>query len=240
MNNNLITLEWDSSFFGFPVSQLKRDSIRVEDLRDIYCNTDARLIYYFTSQLISEEIFKNSYFSAKLVDTKIAIHKPLKIDARLHPKVEIYEDEKADERLLQLALTAGTHSRFFKDDNISHSKAKELYEIWIDKSVQRIMADIVLVYRENNKIIGFITINTKEDQPHVSLLAVDPLHEGKGVSFALMNSMEWILFQKGYKIVKSETQAQNKKALSIYRRQGVEFGEQHYIYHLWRNNSLDI
>ena len=102
------------------------------------------------------------------------------------------------------------------------------------------MADIVLVYRENDNIIGFITINTKGFQPHVSLLAVDPLHEGKGVSFALMNSMESILFEKGYKIVKSETQAQNKKALSIYRRQGVEFGEKHFIYHFWRNNQLSL
>ena len=118
MDDSLISLEWDSNFFGFPVSQLKRDSVRVEDLKDFYSNTDARLIYYFTSKLISDEVLNNNYFSTKLVDTKVAIFKPLKVDAKMHPKVEIYDDYIVDERLRNLALTAGTHSRFFKDDNI--------------------------------------------------------------------------------------------------------------------------
>jgi len=229
-------LEWDSDFFGFPVGKTNQEIKSESDFEKIYSKTDLNLIYYFTKEQLDEELLKNEYFNVILVDAKVSIEKRLNPNAKIHPKVEIYKEESVDPDLMQLALTAGLHSRFFKDENISYFKSKELYKIWIEKSVKRILADIVLVYRENNKIIGFMTILTKGVNPHVSLLAVDPLFEGRGVSFALMSSMEGILLSKGYEIVKSETQDQNKKAMLIYRRQGVEFKEKHFVYHLWRSN----
>ena len=229
-------LNWDSDFFGFPVGKLVQEINSENDLKKIFSETDLKLIYYITKKKLVEELKSNEFFDVILVDEKVSIQKTLNLDAKIHPKVEIYDEEEVDPDLMRLALTAGLHSRFFKDKNISHSKSKELYQVWIEKSVKRILADIVLVYRLDKRIIGFMTILTKGENPHVSLLAVDPEFEGRGVSFALMSSMEGILISKGYKIVKSETQDQNKKAMLIYRRQGVEFKEKHYVYHLWRNN----
>lgn len=229
-------LEWDSEFFGFPVGKLIQEIDSENDLKNFYSETDLKLIYYITKKELVEELRSNEFFDVILVDEKVSIQKTLNRDAKIHPKVEIYDEEEVDPDLMRLAFTAGLHSRFFKDKNISHGKAKELYQIWIEKSVKRILADIVLVYRLDKRIIGFMTILTESKNPHVSLLAVDPEFEGRGVSFALMSSMEGILISKGYEIVKSETQDQNKKAKLIYRRQGVEFKEKHYVYHLWRNN----
>ena len=236
MKDNLIFLEWDSEFFGFPVSKLKAEHIGVEDLKCIFLNSEARLIYFFTDNFLSEEVLNNNYFDVKLVDTKISIRKTLKLDAKLHPKVEIYESKEIEPELFQLAYRAGLHSRFFKDDFIPKSKYKELYELWLTKSIKRILADIVLVYRSNSKIVGFTTISTKEDEPHVTLLAVNPCFEGKWVSFALMSSIENVLLKKGFNSVWSETQEDNMKAISAYRRHGVEIGSMRYVYHLWRNN----
>ena len=240
MGLEIENLEWDSNFFGFPVGKIVQEIEFSNQLEQIYQKTDLNLVYYFTKVEMNEDLLKSRYFNIILVDAKVAIHKQLNKKATVHPKVEVYKEEEVDPELMRLALTAGLHSRFFKDKNISHSKSKELYEIWIAKSVKRILADIVLVYREKGKIIGFMTILTQGIQPHVSLLAVDPQFEGRGVSFALMNSMEGILLSKGFNVVKSETQDQNKKALSIYRRQGVEFGEKHFVYHFWRNKVSNL
>jgi len=228
-------LEWDSEFFGFPVGKMASDINSKIQLKKLYGESDLDLIYYTTEVELDQQLLKNSYFDIILVDAKIAIRKSINRDAKIHPKVEIYKEKGVDPELLQLALTAGVHSRFFRDKNIPQSKSNELYKIWIERSVERKLADLVIVYREGMKIVGFITIITTGKEAHVSLLAVDPEFEGRGVSFALMNSTEYILSTMGFEIVKSETQDHNRKAKLVYQRQGLNFGEKHYIYHLWRN-----
>lgn len=228
-------LRWDSNFFDFPVGKITEE-IRLESqLEKLHNTTNLNLIYYYSNVELNDTIINNRFYQTTLVDAKVEIQKELNKNAVIHPKVEIYKEDNVDPDLMKLALTAGVHSRFFKDSNISHSKSKELYEIWIEKSVQRKLADIVMVYREEGKIIGFITLLTKDDDAFVSLLAVDPLFEGRGVSFALMNSTEAILSSRGYSVVKSQTQDHNKRAMLIYKRQGMQFGEKQYVYHLWRN-----
>lgn len=239
MEDKIIDLSWDSEFFGFPVAKLEADKLTAEDLKDIYYKSNAKLIYYFTNSVISEELENNLFFKIKLVDTKVSIRKTLNKNARLHPKISIYDSYEVEPELIQLAYRAGMHSRFFKDELILNSKFEELYKIWITKSVKREMADVILVYRENSKIIGFTTINTSNTngrEPHVTLLAVDPSYEGRGVSFALMHAIENVLISKGFFAIWSETQEENHKAISVYRRHGLAIGEKRYIYHFWRNN----
>ena len=240
MGLEIENLEWDSNFFGFPVGKVVQEIKTVSQLRSLHKNTDLNLIYYYSNRELAEDLLNNDFFNFTLVDAKVAIKKTLNSNAVMHPKVEIYTGNDVDPELMKLAMTAGLHSRFFRDKNISSSKSEDLYRIWIEKSVRGELADIVLVYREAGVIIGFITLLTKLKNAFVSLLAVNPAFEGRGVSFALMNSTEAILYSKKYKVVKSQTQDQNRKALLIYKRQGMEFGEKHFVYHLWRNKVSNL
>lgn len=236
MKKKIRRLPWDSEFFGFPVARIVGQEITIKDLEELYRSSNYKLIYFFTTNTLPNALLEHDFFTVKLVDSKVPIRKTLNKNAKLHPKISIYKSLEVKEEFIALAQRAGTYSRFRKDDLIPNAKFQELYRIWITKSIQGSMADIILVYKDNTKIVGFTSINTKSKEPHVVLLAVAPEYEGKGVSFALMSAIENVLISKGFNAIWSETQGDNHKALSIYRRHGLEIGRANYIYHLWRKN----
>lgn len=227
-------LSWDSDFFEFPVAKFETNNLSIEQLAHVYSSSTAKLIYYSSPATLDDELLFNKYYNIKLVDAKVPLKKYLIKNVKFHPKVEIYEGVNTVKELVELALIAGSHSRFKIDDCIPNEKFEELYSTWIEKIVSREMSDILLVYKDDDNIVGFLSIDLKKNEPYISLLAVRPKYEGKGIAFALMNSGEHILVNKGYKLINSATQERNRKALAIYRRHGLEIGKPTFTYHFWR------
>ncbi|WP_229338832.1 GNAT family N-acetyltransferase [Christiangramia sediminis] len=233
-------MSWDSNFFGIQVGKLTADKPLgdQEDLLKELFSKKIDLIYYYSQEPLSED-FSSKFYEYLLVDLKIPVKKTL-TRKKVNPKISVYSEEKANEELVQLAQLAGSHTRFKVDPRISEEKFNELFKVWIEKSVSGEMASKVLVYKEEEKIIGFATISIDGNIGYAPLLAVNRKFEGLGVSFAIMDAVESEMYDHGCEFLVSSTQEVNRKALKIYERWGCEFGKGIYVYHFWKKDFKKV
>lgn len=237
MLENFQIQEWDSDFFGFKVVKVLDDFLAEETelkLESLH-KKEAALIYYTSKESKFAE-FDNSFYDVKLVSTRVPIIKKMTNLTEIHPNISLYDKLPPDEKLISLARSAGKHGRFGTDSRIPKEAFNEIFHHWIINSIKKVLAEEVLVYKEEGVIVGFATLKTKGNKGYAPLLAVDREYEGKGVSFALMRAIETRLVQYGCDYVMSGTQNINKKALAIFKRFGTEIQPPEYIYHLWKKN----
>jgi len=237
MSENFQIQEWDTNFFGFKVVKVLDDFLDRETklkLKSLY-EEKTELIYY-TSKDSNFAEFENPFYDISLVSTRVPIIKKMTNSTKIHPNISLYNELPPDESLISLARSAGEHGRFGKDSRISEQVFNQIFQHWITNSIKKVLAEEVIVYKENGKIIGFATIKTEGNKGYAPLLAVDRSFEGKGVSFALMRAVETRLVEHGCDHVMSGTQEINKKALAIFKRYGTESQPPEYIYHLWKKN----
>lgn len=232
---NFEILEWDSDFFGLKVAKVD-PQLKVENYKELIQNLDKESIElaYFNSDFVlpSSDLYK-----VIKLDSKIAFSKKLVTRKDYHPGIKFYTNSTPTPEMLQLSKRIARRSKFYDDPNISKKKVYELYELWLDKSVKGILADAVIVYEENDVILGLVSIKiNEENEGIIPLLGVNANYEGKGVSFSLMQASETYLLDNNCEVVISSTQAQNLKALKIYERFGVKCEKGRYINHLWRKS----
>lgn len=236
MEENFKILEWDTKFFGFKVAKVIDDLTQQKHYNPftILHSQDIRLAFHNSKQPILPDYLHNDLYDGKLVIKRIPITKKLNTPGAIHRKVYFYEKEYPDKDLIALAQLAGSQGRFGNDPNISAEKCNTLFKIWIENSVKKEMADEVLVYKEEGRILGFATLKIEKENAYAPLFAVQREFEGKGVSFALMNAVETIAARKGAETLMSGTQEKNLKALKVYERFGMVPGTPEYVYHFWK------
>ena len=230
-------LKWDSEFFDLKVIKVVNDYLAGDPmlkLKLLY-EENADLIYYTAKD---EELFgfDNPYYDISLVSTRVPLIKKINTVTEIHPNISLYDKLPPDEKLISLAQLAGRQGRFGMDPRISENIFNKIFENWIINSINKKMADEVIVYKDNEIIVGFATIKIDGDKGYGPLLAVDRAFEGKGVSFALMRAVETRLIEHGCEYLLSGTQEKNKKALAAFSRFGIESKTPEYVYHLWRKN----
>ena len=228
-------MDWDSGFFGVKIAQIEKNLFLKENPEACLNELAAAKIEmaYYVSDLPLDANYKASY-NFFLVSKKVHIRKDLSCSLPLHNNIEFYNDSVPNSDLVSLAHRARNFSRFLSDPRISPEKVKELYEIWITKSVEKKMASDVLVYKENGKIKGFVTLISDPPHGQTPLFAVSTDSEGKGISFSLMRAADSVLYQNGCSYYTSATQADNMAAVTVFRRHGFEIGPVEYVYHLWK------
>jgi ribosomal protein S18 acetylase RimI-like enzyme len=123
---------------------------------------------------------------------------------------------------------SGHDSRFLKDSFFGEDAFKNLYKRWIDNSIREEGIN-VLVYIENNRILGFVTYSKKETDSSIGLFAVDPIAQGKGVGLKLIQAVESHLGSNKYLVV--PTQETNLNACKFYKKLGFKLEYKQYIYH---------
>tara|TARA_R100000935_G_C2810448_1_gene154723 strand:+ start:601 stop:1311 length:711 start_codon:yes stop_codon:yes gene_type:complete len=233
--NDFEILKWDSEFFDLKVVKVGNNFLSNDlklKLKFLY-EKNADLIYY-TSTVEKIENFENQYYDISLVSTRVPLIKKINKITEIHPNISLYDKLSPDENLISLAHLAGRQGRFGMDSRISKNIYNKIFENWMINSINKKMADEVLVYKDNDVIVGFATIKIDGNKGYVPLLAVDRPFEGKGVSFALMRAVETRLVESGCEYLLSGTQEKNKKALAAFSRFGVELKTPEYVYHLWR------
>ncbi|WP_157718001.1 GNAT family N-acetyltransferase [Gramella sp. MAR_2010_147] len=196
---------------------------------------DIELIVFNSSKPDFEKL-ENRYYEIVKVYNRVPIIKEVKSKTINHPKIFSYKDEIPSPELIDLAKLAGKEGRFGRDHRISQETYDKIFEEWITNSVKRIVADEVLVYKVDEKVVGFGTLKIEGDNGFGPLFAVNRDYEGKGVSFALMRAIENKLIEKKCKYLVSGTQEINKKALGAFRRFGFELQTPEFVYHLWKIN----
>lgn len=230
-------LDWDSQFFNYKVALLDSEKVHSETevegcLKELK-KMRYKLAYIFIPLQNKElnEIVKQQ--GGLLVDTKTTYATSSIIGEEVSANIISFLGNEPVKDLLNLAIESGIYSRFSKDKNFKNNEFWRLYTEWITNSVSRKMADEVLVYNENNKISGFVTLKANGSNGKIGLIAVSATLRGKGIGRELMKaSHNWYL-SKELTTATVVTQGENKPACKLYEKCGYHISEVQNVYHFW-------
>lgn len=222
-------LNWDSDFFGLNIGKLvlsDEDEFLKPDIEGLL---DYDLVYIFANHG-----YKMPVVGANLVDCKVIYKKSISRNVETNSNVVAFSENKPSPDLYELALQSGEYSRFRLDNKMPAGSYEKLYRKWIEQSVCKAMADEVLCYYYNGKIVGMVTLAVKDNVGCIGLVAVDSLCRGLGIGSALLESVDSYLFGTGVRVVEVATQLDNTKACSWYEKNGYVVDSMTDIYHWWR------
>lgn len=227
-------LDWDSDFFGITIGRSDFDCASVTDLETMLAQKKQSgydLLYVFLNtppDSACADWFRLN--GGMLVDEKVIYEKRVPVSAVAHANVSEYTGAMTQE-LCKLALESGHSSRFKIDPKLNH-KFEAFYTVWMQKSVDKILADKIFVYRDNGNICGFVTIKVKERIGQIGLIAVDEQVRGRGIGKALIAACDRWLIGNGITKHQVVTQLQNTGACALYEKCGFVQASVQPIYHI--------
>jgi dTDP-4-amino-4,6-dideoxy-D-galactose acyltransferase len=169
-----------------------------------------------------------------LADVKVTWEKQCLNQERSNKIIEYNSNIHDYNEVLNLALLSGNFSRFRTDSNFKNNEFYNLYKEWLNKSINKKIADIVFIYQVGEKIVGFITIGkSNAETSHIGLIAVDPSYQGKKIGSDLINVSLNYSTNNNYKKIEVETQKENIPAMRLYEKNSFNIKSIQYIYHLW-------
>jgi dTDP-4-amino-4,6-dideoxy-D-galactose acyltransferase len=239
-NNRFRILEWDSRFFGMSVAAILPEILGHEDLAEVMAlleENGVRLAYWASDPGDGKSQRAAIDCRGTLVDRKItyvtsAGESPLPAGGPAWP-VETYNESFTNSDLENLAVQAGRYSRFRVDPRIPEEKFVEMYKTWIRKSVDRQIADAVLVVRHMDRIVGMVTVGEKNGRGDIGLIAVDDGMRGKQVGAALVFAAQAWAFGRGWDSAQVVTQGENVAACRLYERCGYRIEQIRNVFHFW-------
>jgi dTDP-4-amino-4,6-dideoxy-D-galactose acyltransferase len=229
-------LEWDSDFWGIETGRfdLKNDFFIPDNLNDF------AFVYIFSDRLLNQEELNQFNGKNHLADEKRVYHKNLNnISVLPNPNIiSFYPARPIPERLYDLAIQSGHYSRFSLDPQLAKDSFKQLYRTWLERSVDRVIAEEVFVYETENMIRGFITLGIKNNKPDIGLVAVDADRRSMGIGASLLEIAEFWAYNHAKKNeIQVITQGANQGACNFYERNGYSLNAVTYIYHWWNKRS---
>ena len=236
--HNTQLLDWDSKILGVHVAKIlsaRLDKGSLEKCLQGLKSQGIKLVYWvFASQeLISQKAAQAC--GGLLVDEKITYCVDLTTLSPLPfptPEIEIYTDSFANPELIALAIDIAKFSRFSRDPHIPEQRVNKLYTAWINNACKKRVAKVILVAKIH-RIVGMVTIDDKQGRGDLSLLAVDPLHQGKGIGKHLVRAAQAWCLAHDYSISQVVTQKINPKACRLYESCAYQQEKTEYFYHFW-------
>ncbi|MEX0966898.1 MAG: GNAT family N-acetyltransferase [Bacteroidia bacterium] len=232
-------LNWDSSFFGFKVASISNKKLEAEHIKAVLQklkDQEVKLVYWAKDPdtELPDEILKayNGFLADRRVTFVKRLDKNLTENIRSHIGISEYPESEPDQNLLDLAVSSGRYSRFKTDPNIPGKKFRELYHLWMRNSTLRKFAKTVLVYQENEDIMGMVTLKEKNGRGAIGLIAVAAAMRGEGIGLHLLHEADKWFLKNGLEQVEVATQEENKATI-FYRKLGFELDRSSHIYHFW-------
>lgn len=213
--------DFDSEVFGFRVAKIKTfDSKNVKDLIEDLIKDKVEYATYRVQSNNFSTIHSLEKSGFILVDGLISLSIHISNIEKEETADRIREADKNDlEKLRNLTSGLYSTSRIFNDNLISKNKANEFYVRWIENSILGKAADSVLVWEEDGKIVGCITLQKKGQIP---LLGVSKEYRGKGIARNLIMASFNKFKQWKVENVVIETQMGNIPALRVYSACGFK------------------
>lgn len=234
--NTLQALEWDSDFFKKKIAKIELHDIErnISQVNRLIKDSSFDLIYCFAQAREGDVAFISSMLHhATWVDGKVTYLKTVE-DKVIKANPFLESAQQMDDDLCDLAIQTGVYSRFHVDKNFAQNDYKELYKKWIENSVNRTIADEVIVYKEAQKNLGMITLGVKNTRIDIGLLGVDEQARGKGIASGLLAYAEQYAEDKGFKEIQVVTQQQNEPACRLYEKYGFHVDSLINIFHIWK------
>ena len=222
-------LDWDSRFFNKKIGV-------IEIMEDIEISSDVESFDLLYIKQIEDKYFELKYFKQNYAETKVVFSKSIsKSNNPLNSFIfSAFNTNASKEQIYKLAFESGKFSRFKLDNNFQQHEFEVLYKTWVDNSFSKEFADAILVYKEKNIILGFITYRIVENYAIIGLLGVCYEHQGKGIGRKLLEAVENELSSKLIKELRIPTQLQNELACGFYIKLGYNIIEKTIIKHYWK------
>lgn len=235
-------LEWDSVFFGFTVARILPKKFETQELKTVLGamkDQGIRLAYWGTDP--ADNVSNDASKSCKgfLADRKTtyvinadAMRKRLGLVID-ETDVDLFTELVPSSELEDLAIQAGLYSRFRLDPRIPEHCFKELYRLWIQKSVSGELAEKVFVVRDAGKIVGMTTVGEKDGRGDIGLLAVDNSMRGKSLGGKMVLAAQKWALGRGFQVAQVVTQGDNLPACRFYEKSGYHVDKVEHIHHFW-------
>jgi len=226
---------WDSKFFGYKIAELSCDipSALVGEVLSFLKQNDYRLVYFKIhpeNAPLHRAALDNGGF---LADQKVIFRMELTNRYPTNEQAIVSDTEVITPELLDIVLQTGIHSRYRTDPGFGIAKFEELYKIWIIKSLRKELADEVVLYKQDGVVIGYLTLQFRRGNGHISLLGVDSHQQGKGIGKKLLGKAINLCLDKEYDTLDVTTQAANIQACRFYENFGFRIAQTLDIYHIW-------
>lgn len=233
-------LPWDSDFFGFSVAKVSGGSMTASECEAIldWCRAErVRFLYYLADDdLASWAAAAAGGFQLVDVRVKLVLDRtwPRLPAPGLSPEVILREATEADlPALVPIAASVHTDSRFFMDQVVPRDKAAELFSLWLRRSIDRSIADVVFVAEVNGKAVSYISAKVADGIGTIGVVGVGADARGRGVGLAMVQrTLEWFA-AAGTREVSVVTQARNVMAQRVYQRCGFLTASTNFWFHRW-------
>lgn len=246
----LVRLEWECGHFGYPVARLDlsgRDDAALANALELARRQGFRLVVWPANgdRHLPQDILNG--FGGALVDRKATFSRSLAEASGSHgapaPSLECsvvpYTSRVVSAELYELAISAGAYSRFRLDPHFSQQQFEAMYRVWIERSVNREMADAVLVATtdgsgaSNERLAGMVTVAESAGVGKIGLIAVSASSRGKGIGSSLLWAAHQWMQERGARQTRVVTQLDNSKACRLYERGGYSLSALEHIHHFW-------
>jgi len=231
-------LDWDTDFFGVTVARITEPDLNEQELSEILSELKGKgvdLVYWPSSRKIEEVLVKQ--YGGILADKKTTF--AIDLGSLNYEKcistdiVEAFTQSMRISDIQDLAIQSGEYSRFVVDEKIPREKFVGLYNIWINRSLSKEIAEEVLVIRDGKRVVGMVTLGNKNGRGDIGLVAVDRNYRGKQYGQKLVHASQRWFIDSGYEFGQVVTQAANIPACNLYKKCGYSVEAVEYFYHFW-------
>ena len=233
-------LPWDSEFFGLRDARLTRGTMDTSACRqalDWGAAEGVQLLYFLAADDVdSWDVACDAGFRPKDIRVEMALDRPWPRppEPGISGPVVVREAVPADLKdLLPIASSAHTDSRFFADAAVSRQKAHELYEVWLARSIEKTIADVVFVAEIDGRARSYITARIADHAGSIGLVGVGESARGRGVGTAMVqHTLRWFT-ARDVRAVTVVTQGRNVMAQRVYQRCGFLTSATRLWFHRW-------
>lgn len=238
-------LDWDTDFFEVPSARaILKDDVLVEDRLALKEYIDK--FEFVTITNVNNNAYNNIWLgketTAFLCDMNIQFIKDVNWALLSSKEVgEVYEAYSCEKkRIIEIAKSAFSYSRFLNDPRLSKEKARNIYAHWVESAFNR-PDRYFAISRKNGFISGFLlfSIDNKDTCSNIELIAVDEAYRGLKVGKTLVNTMQIFLHRKGIDKIKVGTQVDNVLAIRFYTTNGFQYINCNSVYHYWPKINCD-
>jgi len=231
------SLEWDSDFFGIKTARIDALKLSGEELAEQlenFHNSSFGLLYIFAPHNLSCHNKEILSAGGILMDEKVTFTMNVdSINPSLSPHIRSCKGSEMDKDLETLAIESGKYSRFKVDKRIPRNKFEELYRLWMKNSLNGTFAKEVYAYEDEGQKLGMITIDIRENEGWIGIIAVNEAYRGRSIGKLLMHAAIRFCKENKVSILNVQTQLENKISCAFYEKIGFAVRGVEDVYHVW-------
>jgi len=226
--HDLRKLEWDTEFFSVGIGSFRGslNTTDVDQLRKFAKQERIKCVYWFADpdDALSAKFAQENGF--RYVDTRMTFER--KLEGSFEDSV-VYATANHISDLVPLARSSHSNTRFFFDGNFDRTRCEDLYQLWLERSFEGLLANAVLVAERDSKAAGYVTVKVEETVAQIGLIAVADFAQGQGLGKTLVSGALKVGSDAGATI----TQSRNIGAQCLYVSCGFKPSSTTDIYHWW-------